>query len=379
MQFDPKVHTKEFLMANAHVVIELARCSSSFSLSELVNDAEILGLKGGVRGWTVAHYLALYQPQWFLYDASKDPDILRLADKYGWTVAHILAEHQPEWLLSEASKDPVILELKNHIGETVAHHLAEHQPQWLLYDASKDLKILGLKNTLGFTVAHKLAKCQPQWLNTNEAKNPEVLQLADIDGCSVALTLIFQESCLDHEPLFYKSTLSLSAEGKLLAEHISEYYGESHGLDVSTMAMKMISQGAAYIHSKPMPLKVGEKLLKQAKTIVDDSMESLVTLKKLQALYSTFYHQVEKIKATKELKSLDKWLSMLGRVEILLADHLNANPALLDIDHNIDIFCEPGDELLKRLASEHVLKNNLSLADGYDVPVQDLQSNTGLY
>jgi hypothetical protein len=313
MQFNPAVHTKEFLMANDYVAFDLAKKSSDFALSELANDAEILGLK------TLAAY----------------------------TVAHLLARYQPQWASSDAAKDPVILELKNYTGETVAHHLARFQPQWLSSDVSKDYNILIFADDIGMTVAQSLIR------NNEESIN--------------------------HEPLFHKKILSLSDGPQLFAEFITEMYGESHGLDTSTMAMKMISQGAAYKHSISMPLEVGETLLKQAKSIADDSMESLVTLKKLQALYSTFYHQVENIKTAEELKYLDGWLSMLARAEGMLADHLNASPALLDIEHTVDIFCEPSDDFLKRLASEHAMKNGISLATGSEAPIQEMRSNTGLY
>jgi hypothetical protein len=49
MQFDPAVHTKEFLMANTAVAFSLAEKSSQFVKSTLSEDLEILSLRNEVR------------------------------------------------------------------------------------------------------------------------------------------------------------------------------------------------------------------------------------------------------------------------------------------------------------------------------------------
>jgi hypothetical protein len=69
MQFEPQIHTKEFLMENVWVALELAEYSSDFAMRELIEDHEIL----------------------------------TLSDKEIFTVAHKLAQHQTIWLKSKAS------------------------------------------------------------------------------------------------------------------------------------------------------------------------------------------------------------------------------------------------------------------------------------
>jgi hypothetical protein len=349
MEFEQSKHTKEFLMANVDVAFELAEKSEDFAVSSLADHIDILSLKNN-GGWTVA------------------------------TVANTLATFQPQWLSSDAVKNTDILKLSDKFGCTVAHDLAIFQPQWLNSAESKNLDILRLTDRYGWTVAHHLARNQPQWLNSAESRKLDILTMKDEDGMSVAGILVKDQiESINHVPLFHKTVLSLDENGKLLAEHISDEYGNSHGMDVSVMSMKMINQGAAYKHSTSLPLKVGENILKQAKAIADDSVELLVTLKQLLAIYSTIHHQVEKMKPLSATKSLKKWISILAHAEGLVENHLNAHPVLFDIDHTIDIFCEPGDALLKHLASERVLRKNSFLANEIEPIEPEIAAGKGLH
>jgi hypothetical protein len=414
MEFNPAIHTKEFLMANTGVEFELAVYSSDFAVSELVNDAEILGwLSDDDDGNTVAHCLAKYQPQWLLSEASKDPDILCLKNNNGWSVAHILAEYQdqwlssdaannydilrladengltvahclateqPQWLSSDAAKDHAILQLSSKNGRTVAHILAEKQSEWIHAEATKKSNILRLTDDDGATVAHTLAEENPQWITSDAAKDPDILRLADKSGWTVAYCLVrYQSECIQHEPIFRKGILTLKYNGKLLAQSIADRYAKSHGMDITVMAMKLITQGAAYLHSESISSSIGEKIFIQAKEMIECSAEPLVAFKQLQALYSTFYHQIEVVKTSGDGSSLDEWQSMLVSVEGLLAAHLNANPELFEVEHTIDIFCEPGDELFKRLASERALKSHIFSANDIEPPATEINAGKGLY
>jgi hypothetical protein len=412
MAFAPEVHTKQYLLSNANVALELAMNSPEFAVSSLANDIELLVMTIKNRG-TLAHVLAQYQSQWVSLDAAKSHDILRLRDKFGTTVAHLLAWHQPEWVFTNECMDYEILKLRNNFGATIAHHLAAFQKEWLLSAASKDPEILRLKTFDGTTVAHNLAAYQSKWITSEEAKNLDILKLQHDDGWAVAHTLaehqpgwIFSdeaknldllklmtksgrsvaydlvehnEACLKHEPIFHKSILTLEYENRILAEAISTYYGTKFGISIPSIAMKLIVQGAAYKHSKPMSFELGEELFDQAKEIIDDTTEPLVKLKQLQAIHSTFYHQLEKMKSLSNTESIDKWESILLRAESLLENHLNAHTQLFDIEHAVDIFCEPGDDFVKRLASERALKNVLSLPTEPEAPIQEMRSNAGLY
>jgi hypothetical protein len=360
MQFNPAIHTKEFLLDNPEVAFELARYSVEFSTCALASDLELIGLVD-TWGFTVAHRLAQYQPKWIDSAVSKSPEILRMASKNsGQTVAHMFAQYQPEWLKSEASKSPEILRLANIVGYTVAHWLAQYQPEWLKSDASKLPEILMLTSNGGWTVAHYLAHYQPEWLQSAASTSPEILQLTTDNGTTVARWLVdHQGESINHQPLMQKQILTLDFSGKLLAERFTEIYGDIHGLDTSTMAMKLIEQGAAYKHSKTIALKVGDTLLKQCKILIEDNLDAQIGLKQLMALYSTFSHNVSKIISTDQQKSLQKWQDILHKSENMIRQHLNTHPELYDIEHTVDIFCEPADDLLNKLQSERILSVEL--------------------
>jgi hypothetical protein len=297
MQFDPAIHTKEFLLSNPKVAYELAEKSSEFATNELASDFLILSLDLG-GGWTIAHRLAAYQKAWRKSAAANSNEVMRLANDYGSTVAHQLARWQSEWLHSEASKSYDIMSLSDNDGWTVAHFLVLRDKQ-----------------------------------------------------------------CIYHQNIMQKQILTLQNEGKMLAEFIAEKY-KSDGMDVPVMAMKLIEQGAAYKHSVPMNVEIGESLLRECKLIIDDSREPLVTFKQLQAAHSTFAHNVAKIISTQEQESLHKWQGLLLQSENMIRQHLNKNPEIYDMEHTVDIFCEPGDDLLKKLQSERILASDLTSLSG---------------
>jgi hypothetical protein len=389
MEFNPAVHTKEFLLDNPKVAFELAKNSVEFSTCALASDLELIGLVdtwgqtvahmfaqyqpewlkseaskspdilrlANIVGHTVAHYLAQYQPEWLFSDASKSPEVLRLACDNGLTVAHYLAQFQPEWLLSDASKSPDILRLACNDGLTVAHRLARYQPEWLLSEASNSPEILRLACSVGLTVAHYLAQYQPDWLLSEASQSSDILQLASVFKVNVANVLVcYQSESINHQPLMQKQILTLEDfDGCLLAEDFTEKFGDTHGLDTSIMAMKLIEQGAAYKHSKPMALKVGDTLLNQCKALIEDNIDAKISFKQLMATYSTFHHNVSKIISTDQHETLEQWQDILHKSENMIRQHLNAHPELYDIEHTVDNFCEPADIFLKKLQSERHL------------------------
>jgi hypothetical protein len=186
----------------------------------------------------------------------------------------------------------------------------------------------------------------------------DILKLADVYGETVARYLVDNnKQSIHHQPIMQKQILTLQNEGKMLAEFITEKY-KSDGMDVSVMAMKLISQGAAYKHSKPIAITIGESLLKQSKALTMDNLEPVISFKQLQAAYSTFAHNVAKIISTQEQESLQEWQGLLLQSENMIRQHLNENPELYDIEYTVDIFCEPGDDLLKKLQSERAFGSN---------------------
>jgi hypothetical protein len=343
------------LLSNPEVALSLAKDSEEFSQSSIVNDFSVLRL-ADASGNTVAHKLAENHSAWLQSDAVKSSKVLFLANNNGWTVAHWLAQFQPEWLLSDAAKSPEILRLASNIGYTVAHWLAQYQPEWLQSDAAKSPDILMLTSNIGYTVAHLLAQYQPEWLQSEAATSPEILRLADKQNWSVAyVILIHQSESINHQPLMQKQILTLDYLDCLLAETFTQKFGRKHGLDTSTMAMKLIEQGAAYKHSKPIALKVGYSLLRQCKILIEDNLDEKISRKQLMALHSTIHHNVSKIISTNQHESLQPWKELLVQSENLILQHLNDNPELYDIEHTVDIFCEPADDLLKKIQSERIL------------------------
>jgi hypothetical protein len=393
MRFDPLIHTKEFLLSNPEVALSLAKDSEEFSKSSIANDFSVLCLadasgntvahllaenhsdwlqSDAVKssevlflanngGWTVAHWLAKFQPEWLFSEASRSPEILSLADEHGVTVAHRLAQHQPEWLFSDASRLPEILRLADEHGLTVAHWLAQRQPKWLRSGSSKSYDILKLADKNGYTVAHWLAQFQPEWLRSEASKTHEVLRMAANSGITVAFGILNHEQCLMHGMLFQKEILALEHYDAILAEKITEKYSLSHGMNIPSIAMKLISQGAAYKHSVPMTVNVGHELIKQTQSLIDEYIQPLAALKQLQALFSTCARavvsadNVPTIIISGETHHLGEWQDIKIQSENMIRQHLNAYPELYDIEHTVDIFCEPADDLLKKLQTERIL------------------------
>ena len=424
MQFDASIHTKEFLRSNPDVVLNLAKESAEFAISDLAKDFEVLSLAyengktvahelaysqvewatsdmtqkmhilqlADNSGWCVAHDLALFQPEWAKSKAANSFEVLCLSDIYGESTAHFLAEHQPEWAKSEASQCIEVLRLANKNNLTVAHRLADRQPEWAKSEAAQNFEVIKLNTKNGKTVAHWLAKMQPEWCESKAAQSLDILMMASSDGITVAhwlaqhqdswlyseavkkqeimsmnssygsvarFLVLKNKNCINHEPLMQKQILTLEHDDKLIAQEISSMYFLK-GFDLPVMAMKLISQGAAYKHSLIIELAAGEEILNQCKLLLDDNLDPLISFKQLQGLYSTFSYNVTKIISNDEQEQRLEWQGLLLQSENLNRQHLDKHPELLDIDHTIDIFCEPGDDLLKRLMTERILKDDLS-------------------
>jgi hypothetical protein len=308
MQFDPVKHTKEFLLENNDQLEQLAKHSPEFAKHSLAEDFQLLNC-----------------------------DVSRY--------------ETPRY-------------------EKVAHLLARHQVGWLKSNAVRNIDVLMLKDKYGKLVAHTLAESQSDWMNSDDAKNVEILKLSTEDGYSVAHSIIHtNKDPLSFESVSKKEVLTLERNGKLLAEYWSQKHGRSYRcMGFTIIAMKLISQGAAYKHSGILSTFQGGYLLSHAKTMFFDSLDPLVKLKHLQAFYSTFYHQVVKIESTAEQSDLGEWQSMLTRVGDMLEIHLNEHPELCDMQHTIDFFCEPGDVFVKHYVSARFLKESSGLASQNEAP-----------
>jgi hypothetical protein len=361
MQFDPLVHTKEFLLGNKENAFDLARTSLEFALSPLANDFDLL-LMADKHGGTIAHRLAEHQSVWVKSLSSQKFEILSAAKNNGRTVGHYLARYQHDWGKTAAAQNLAILSLADCNAETVAHIIAINQPEWSKSKASQNLDVLHLAKYDGWSVAHDLAVHQSEWPKSVAASNLDILTMNSNCGTVARMLVIHNPDCIHNKSIMQYQIIKLEHQGKLLAEEIVENY-KSDGFNVLVMAMKLIRNGAAYKQSKPIDIQDGEAILKQCKTLITDGLEPLISFKSLQAVYSTFAHNLSKINSTQEQESLHKWQGLLLISENLMRQHLYSNPEIYDIEHTVDIFCEPGDDLLKKLQSERILDSNLTLFD----------------
>lgn len=244
MDFNPAVHTKEFLINNLEILFSLAEDSSDFAKSNLAADIDVLSqsLPGdeehGVpaSGWRIAHTLASSQPEWLNNEASSDLNVLAIENDDGWTVGHTFAKHRSDWVHTKAAKNPeVLMRRTRSSNSSVLGTLARYQPQWvnkltvndvtmlstienedtgltiadlvvihqhnaisdeLLNDInflrlrSNQLAPRGLTNSLthGY-LAHLVAAIAERWMQLPAAKSLDVLTMCSDDGFCVAHSL----------------------------------------------------------------------------------------------------------------------------------------------------------------------------------------------
>jgi hypothetical protein len=331
------------------VAHHLATFQAEWALTAAVSDHHILRIQND-EGKTVAHKLAQYQPNWLNSVASKNYAILKMADASGNSVAHILATHQEKWLESSASEDYDILRLDDHYGTTVAHRLACNQKQWINSRAASNYEILKLSNKEQLTVAHSFARYSPNWYQSKAANDYSILLMNTDDGRSVALFMTFQDECLSHPLIFQKNILTLENKGKLLGESLIERYQRTHGIDFCKIAMKLITQGAAYKHSQFVEAWEVQELYERALVLIEDSIEPLLALKFAIALYSTCFYGNEQARSINS-PEMYEWQSVLSKSEKQIQNVLKKHPQLWEVEFPVDLLCEPGENYFKQLKS----------------------------
>lgn len=334
MIFDPAVHTKEFLMQNSEIALELAKKSKEFARSDLASDRTLLAVKGKCNR-SVALVLAMNSHEWTLSATAQDVNVLKMRGMYGTTVAHTLAKHHDDWILTDASKSREILEMRDNEGDSVAHVLAYFNSKWSQTEASKNIDLLLMTNNLGHTVAFNM------------------FHRFDVS--------------FEHELLFRKEILKARHENKILAEVIYETKSRSQMLEFSAFIMKLIEIGAAYKHSSYIGISTGQKIVNQTIELIEDCLNAEVALRYASALYSTCYHAVRKHSEEQILKNEDKWIGLLVTSEQLIRQHFEKHSELYDTDHDVDILCEPANVLIKKIQSERTLNLGLDSVQGQSV------------
>jgi hypothetical protein len=380
MYFSRRGHTKEYLSSRIELILELAQKSSDFAQSELAQDLEFLKtdvLYGFTKsfdmlfltgiplasdttksdlGTSIAHVLAKYQPIWLRGGMGDNYSALEIKNNEGTSVAHYLAEYQEEWVFSKSAQDHSILKLTDSSGVSVAHTLARHQPKWLLSAASKDYTILKLTDYEGNSVAHVLAQYQSNWIHSEASQDYSILGLLNDNSLSVAKNLATHYKNIRLLTASDKKILTFEEGGKLLAEYISDTH-DSYKVDFVTMAMRLISQGAAYKHSQAISAYAAHDLRKQAKILIADSLSPDVALKYALAFYSTCHYAAFKAKSSNRNDALDAWAHSLMMSENEIRRILNVNPHLWEVNLPADILCEPGNDFLTHLKSERALRS----------------------
>lgn len=326
MRFNPRIHTKEFLLQNNDELSKLCESSAAFAKSNLAFDKDILK--------TIVE------------------------SKSGKTTAHLLAIHQPEWDVSKLKSALEIFKLQESSLMSVAHWLSlKKNPYWTTFDANQDPDILQITNEHGVCVALSVARNIPQWMDTEASKNIELLSIQPHHHKSVALGLLDHDRSFYHEILRHKRILTLTCDGKLFAESFVEKHKQMHGVDTASIAMMLISQGAAYKHSKLLQTKTGEEIIHLTSELISESTEPAVSLKYAIAVYSTINHAIEMVAKTSQSRGLGKWQNLLNTTGTLITELFIANPCLEQLPISADIYCEAGEAFVKRFLSIRNFEN----------------------
>jgi hypothetical protein len=336
MDFNPDIHTKEFLLANTEIAFNLANYDPAFAEHPLAQDLDILSICQRDK-LTVAHELATRSVVWARSEAAQNINVLTLCKTDGTSVAHFLAAYQLDWANTAAAQSLEVLSIAQRNGYTVAHRLALKQG-WLETEAAKRIDVLKLAKLNGVSVVHQIAENNPLHI-INSPNFKKLMVLEDNAGCSVAQYMII-------------SGKNINAVDTLL---------------------RMIAVGAAYkgindiqvANNVDFSVKSLNAFVKQAKELIDDEPNILMKTKLAVATYSTLINlnakfgenrnvcmdliEKTKLKFEKELK-----------LTVITNSHLFDDMAVWQ-----DSNCEPAIELITKFVAEKNLKNipNIGIDD----------------
>jgi hypothetical protein len=334
MRFSKTKHTKEFLIAFPAVLNDLCRTSKAFAESDLALDMEVLT--------TVC-----------------------LKD-FGQTAAHILPMNFdiPKELLCANNFE--LLKVRDIFNETVAHRIAKFRANTLFdLNIQGNQELLLLKRNTGHTVAHFIASSFPQLFQEKLGPNYDLLAIESNSGCSVAEAFVVNAKHFDVQPemIMHKKLLIKSLNGlepRLLAELAVTHLGEKLNLDLTGMAQFMISVGAAYKHSTHFKPENGLSLLNQTNILIADALEPQIAIKHAMALYSTFSHNLVKLKGnlnhTMPEELIYSWESLLIDAQKTFEALMDKYPGLDGSAFTADYYCEPAEIFAKQYLSKKSLQ-----------------------
>ena len=336
MDFNPDIHTKEFLLANTDLVFDFANSDPAFAEHELAQDYDILSICQRDK-LTIAHELATRSVFWARSEAAQNFKVLTLCKTDGTSVAHFLASYQLDWVNTEASQSFDVLSIAQMNGYTVAHRLALKQ-SWLETEAAKRIDVLKLAKLDGVSVVHKIAENIPLHI-INSPNFKKLMVLENNAGCSVAQYLI--------------------TSGK--------------GINTVDTLLRMIAVGAAYkgvndilvANNPDLTEKDLNTFVKQAKELIDDEPNVLMKTKLAVATYSTLVNLNVTFNDNK-----NKCIELIEKAKLKFEKELKltviANSQLFD-DMTVwqDSNCEPAIELITKFIAERNLKNipNIGIDD----------------
>lgn len=246
MNFEPQIHTKQYLLDNKRILKAFAENSVDFARSQLAGDFDILTAAVDVEGFnseldwtTIGHVLAKKNAAWLENPSSQLERVLNIKDSNGWAIAHELATSQLGWASYPMSKNLDVLSITSDSSEEiVASVLAENNPTWIANLTVDDMDIFRLKwssvpdqpvaktilehnasflndavlqhpdflsiphETGGFsaqwkperyvsTTAHLVAEKIPAWANTASARDFNILSMRDSRNYAVAHALAY--------------------------------------------------------------------------------------------------------------------------------------------------------------------------------------------
>lgn len=293
MDFDSKLHTKEFLLSNLDILKDLSENCVDFCLTPVAQDLDILKAKIGDE--SIAHYFAKNQPMWIHTKLIHEPEILLIRDDLDTTVAHVLAENQKSWI-------------------TIAP----------LYN----LQIMLTEDLFGITVIEDLIEYQQIDINHQAFFNKEILS---------------------------KKTASTSATK--ITKTIAETLVSKNKISMDAMAIRLISNGAAFINLEPMTVHVGNSIFNEIEPLINESLNPLIALKQAIALFSTCANNIERISIDNGMSTLQEWKELQDKSEKILKSAVHKLGALENVNISPDFYCKPGYELALKLMAEINIKS----------------------
>ena len=324
MEFNPGIHTKEFLLKNPNIALRLIQTSANVANESFFQDFELISMKD-----TIAHELAISQPDWATTEAAQNFDVLSLTCPESNTVAHLLAFHQPQWTTTKATQSFDVLSLRDGDNMTVAHELARKE---MPINTAKQYREKGLG-----------------WQYTEASRNKDVLLLHCKSAGSVAQVI----ACKAEYSEKYKPLLSL------------------------------IKSGAAYATEKEsskdfrpsFSVKDIEFLLQHSMEAIQDEQNEVIQLRMVIAIYSTFRNLEFDINAVVMREFMS---GVCSKIEETLEKAIEEKPQLFTDPSILNgPNCAPGAAMI----NHHIALINLqqTFTEMPPAPVEDSQPMQNIY